>query len=146
MTTNLIAHVLHRETIEALVGARTFERGDRCFRAKRVMKVVVDSGQLRGTVRPSESGRADYAVHVWTKEDGIAYRCTCPVGAEGRFCKHAVAIALAHLEQTEHEATAILDRVAMKLASMPHDVFLMRLAERARTDEHLRTVLIELAQ
>jgi hypothetical protein len=40
----------------------------------------------------------------------------------------------------------MLDRVAMKLASMPHDVFVMRLAERARTDEHLRAVLLELAQ
>ena len=146
MTTNLIAHVLHRETIEALVGARTFERGDRCFRAKRVLSVAVDAGQLRGKVRPSESGRADYEVRVWTKEDGIAYRCSCPVGEEGRFCKHAVAIALAHLEQVEREAISVLDRIAMKLAALPHDVFVMRLAERARTDEHLRAVLIDLAQ
>ena len=97
-------------------------------------------------MKPSESGRADYDVHVWTKEDGIAYRCTCPVGEEGRFCKHAVAIALAHLDQVEHEAVGMLERVAMKLASMPHDVFVMRLAERARTDEHLRAALIEIAQ
>ena len=146
MTTNLIAHVLHRETIEALVGARTFERGDRCFRAKRVLTVSVDTGQLRGKVRPSESGRADYDVHVWTKEDGIAYRCTCPVGEEGRFCKHAVAIALAHLDDAEREGAAMLDRVVSKLVAMPREALLMRLAERARTDEHLRSVLIEIAQ
>lgn len=146
MTTNLIAHVLHRETIEALVGARTFERGDRCFRAKRVLKVAVDTGQLRGTVMPSESGRANYEVHVWTKEDGIAYRCTCPVGEEGRFCKHAVAIALAHLDKIDREASAMLDRVASRLASMPREVLLMKLAERARTDEHVRAVLLEIAQ
>ena len=146
MTSNLIAHVLHRETIEALVGARTFERGDRCFRAKRVLQVAVDAGQLRGKVRPSESGRADYDVHVWTKEDGIAYRCTCPVGEEGRFCKHAVAIALAHLEEMGRQTSAMLDRVVSQLVAMPREALLMRLAERARTDEHLRAVLIEIAQ
>ncbi len=146
MTSNLIAHVLHRETIEALVGARTFERGDRVFRAKRVLSVQVDTGQLRGRVRPSESGRADYDVHVWTKEDGIAYRCTCPVGEEGRFCKHAVAVALAHLEEIGRRTSAMLDRVVTQLVAMPRETLLMRLAERARTDEHLRAVLIEIAQ
>jgi len=146
VTTNLIAHVLHRETIEALVGARTFERGDRCFRARRVLSVAVDAGQLRGKVRPSENGRADYEVRVWTKEDGIAYRCTCPVGEEGRFCKHAVAIALAHLEKVEREALAMFDHVATTLMAMPRELLLRKLAERARTDEHLRAVLIEIAQ
>ena len=146
MTTNLIAHVLHRETIEALVGARTFERGGRCFKARRVVKVEVDAGQLRGTVRPSESGRADYEVRVWTKEDGIAYRCTCPVGEEGRFCKHAVAIALAHLDNAEREAMAAFDHVAATLMTMPRELLLRKLAERARTDEHLRAVLVEIAQ
>jgi uncharacterized Zn finger protein len=83
---------------------------------------------------------------VWTKEDGIAYRCTCPVGEEGRFCKHAVAIALAHLDNADREAGAMLDRVVSKLVAMPRETLLMRLAERARTDEHLRVVLFELAQ
>ena len=101
------------------------------LRGEAVLGVAVDAGQLRGKVRPSESGRADYEVRVWTKEDGIAYRCTCPVGEEGRFCKHAVAIALAHLDQVEHEAVGMLDRVAMKLASMPHER-VRRATRRAR--------------
>ena len=111
-----------------------------------MLQVAVDAGQLRGKVRPSESGRADYEVHVWTKEDGIAYRCTCPVGEDGRFCKHAVAIALAHLEEMGRQTSAMLDRVVSQLVAMPRETLLMRLAERARTDEHLRSVLIEIAQ
>jgi uncharacterized Zn finger protein len=59
----------------------------------------VIEGGLRGTVKPSETHRRDYACRIWMREEGVGYECTCPVGITRQFCKHAVAIALHHLEQ-----------------------------------------------
>jgi uncharacterized Zn finger protein len=131
-----IANILHRETIELLVGARTFDRGERCFRDKRVLSVDVDTGQLRGTVRPSGGG-SPYQIRIWIKEDGVAYRCTCPVGDEGRFCKHAVATALAHLGAVEREVESMLTMLERTLQAIPHPELVARLIAAARNDAHL---------
>src|SRR5262245_39652427 len=45
-----IANILHRETIAVIVGSQTFERGERCFAAKRVQRVEASRGELRGVV------------------------------------------------------------------------------------------------
>lgn len=94
-----IASILHRETIAVLVGAKTFERGEQCFSSQRVIGVEVIEGGLRGTVKPNEPNRRDYACRIWMRDEGVGYECTCPVGVTRQFCKHAVAIALHHLEQ-----------------------------------------------
>ncbi len=94
-----IASILHRETIAVLVGAKTFERGEECWKSQRVQAVEVIEGGLRGTVTPNEAGRRDYACKIWMRDEGVGYECTCPVGVTRQFCKHAVAIALHHLEQ-----------------------------------------------
>jgi uncharacterized Zn finger protein len=139
-----LANILHRETIEALVGARTFERGENCFRARRVTKIIADVGQLRGIVRPGTDGRADYEVRMWIKEDGLAYRCTCPVGEEGRFCKHAVALALAHVAQSELAMEGQLATLARKLHAVPHAELVEYLLRVAREDPTLRNALTRL--
>ena len=94
----LIASILHRETIAVIVGKHMFERGERCFAEGRVERVDRSDGELRGIVRPQEVGRRSYDTRIWVHETGLAYRCTCPVGRSLSFCKHTVAISLAHLE------------------------------------------------
>ena len=137
----LIASILHRETIAALVGERTFERGDRCYRARRVLGVRAAPGQLLGIVQPSEAGRARYEVRVWIKEDGLAYSCTCPVGVEGRFCKHAVAIALAHMDTIQRETEAQRATLERRLLEMTHAQLVAKLVAAAREDDHVRALL-----
>lgn len=116
-----IASILHRDTIAVIVGARTFERGERCFADKRVVAVEATRGELRGTVVPQEAGRALYACRIWLREEGVAYECTCPMGEKLFFCKHAVAIALAHLdkERTEAELGLTVLREAMLAIAQP---------------------------
>ena len=99
-----IANILHRETIAVIVGSKTFERGERCFAAKRVQRVEASGGELRGLVRPSETARMPYVVRIWVRAEGLAYECTCPIGLQSQFCKHTVAIALAHLDNERAEA------------------------------------------
>jgi uncharacterized Zn finger protein len=139
-----IANILHRETISALVGERTFARGDRCYRAKRVLVVKAMSGQLLGIVQPSESTRARYEVRIWSKEDGLAYRCSCPVGIEGRFCKHAVAIALAHIEELQHEAEKHMSELHRALMLIPHADLVAKLMATSHEDDRMRVALEQL--
>src|SRR6516162_5048220 len=114
MAKDVIANILHRDTIATIVGARTFERGERVLEEGRVLGVESTRGQLKGTVRPSEPGRP-YAARIWIREDGVAYECTCPHGSTGAFCKHAVAIALFYVEKErktlESQIGALRDRL-----------------------------------
>jgi len=87
-----IANILHRDTIAVIVGSKVFERGEECFASGRVLHVDAGRGELRGAVRPQEIGRAVYSVRIWVREEGLAYECTCPMGEQQQFCKHAVAI------------------------------------------------------
>ena len=113
-----IANILHRETLAVLVGNHTFERGERCFAAKRVQRVEASRGELRGVVTPNESGRAPYEVRLWVRDEGLAYECTCPIGIKLQFCKHTVAIALAHLEKERVEAERGLGVLREALAAI----------------------------
>lgn len=129
-----IANILHRGTIAVIVGTQTFERGERCFAAGRVGQVDAAGGELRGVVRPSEPGRIPYAVRIWMRAEGLAYECTCPIGVERRFCKHTVAIALAHLERERAEADQGLDLLRQALVAIPAPALVDGLLGFARRD------------
>jgi uncharacterized Zn finger protein len=142
-----IASILHRETIAVIAGSSIFDRGERCFADGRVAEVEAAAGELRGVVRPAEAGRAPYRVRVWIRAEGLAYECSCPIGAERRFCKHHVAIALAHLERERVEAARGLDVLRAALAEIPAEVLGEELLVQARRDagfcEQLKRVCLE---
>lgn len=136
-----IANILHRETIAVIVGSRTFERGERCFAARRVRSVEANGGELRGVVQPSESGRAPYVVRIWVRDEGLAYQCTCPIGVQMQFCKHTVAIALAHLEKERAEAERGLTVLREALATIPQPALIESLLVLARRDAEMADAL-----
>jgi len=79
-----------RRSVQALAGARSFERGQLYAASGRVGKRVGTDGSVTAKVR----GTSSYKVKLWV-EGGEQYsECSCPVGVNGRFCKHAVAVAL----------------------------------------------------
>jgi len=127
-----IANILHRDTIAVIVGSQTFERGEKCFIAKRVLQVEATRGELRGRVLPSERERAPYIVRLWMREEGLAYECTCPIGAQRQFCKHTVAIALAHLEAERVEAERGLHILREALHTVDPPALIERLLVLAR--------------
>ena len=86
-----LANILHRATLEALVGKKTFERGEAYFKEGRVEKLAREKGVLTAQVK----GTTTYEVRIWASAEGLAYKCQCPFGSEGMFCKHAIAVALA---------------------------------------------------
>jgi uncharacterized Zn finger protein len=127
-----IASILHRDTIAVIVGTKTFERGQAC--QARVLRVEATTGELRGSVRPTESHRANYAVRIWVREEGVAYECTCPIGVKLQFCKHAVAIALAHLEKERAEAESGLAILRQALVTIRPTALVDGLLRLARRD------------
>jgi uncharacterized Zn finger protein len=141
-----ITNILHRDTIAALVGSKVFERGEACFAAGRVLRVEASRGELRGAVRAEVRGRAVYAVRIWIREEGLAYDCTCPMGVQRQFCKHAVAIALAHLEKQRQEAEGEHSLLRSRVMAVDPAVLVERLLERALTDPNLQLVLTQLTE
>ena len=129
-----IANILHRDTIAVIVGSQTFERGEKCFAAKRVQAVEASRGELRGRVLPTERDRAPYVVRIWMREEGLAYECTCPIGLSRQFCKHTVAIALAHLEAERVEAERGLGILREALFAVQPPALIERLLVLARRD------------
>lgn len=136
-----IANILHRNTLSVIVGKRLFERGEQCFSDGRVVAIEKATGELRGTVRPNEAGRPHYVTRIWMRDEGLAYECTCPIGEKRQFCKHAVAIALAHLE---HERTSV-DRdmavLAEAMRTVPQEALVTGLLQLAKEDAELATSL-----
>jgi len=85
------ANILHQETIQRLSGDGAFERGRSYFQDGRVSELQRKEGAVHARVQGTEA----YAVRIWTKDESLAYACSCPQGQSQAFCKHAVAVALA---------------------------------------------------
>jgi len=140
-----IASILHRDTLATIVGTRTFDRGQQCFAEGRVLGVGSQPGELAGLVRPNEPGRASYEIRIWVREDGLAYACTCPVGVEQKFCKHAVAVAIAHLEQERRRHEEKIVGLREQLMNVSLNALLDGLIEHAKADPAVAAALEAIA-
>jgi uncharacterized Zn finger protein len=87
---------LSRRSIRALAGESYFARGETYFNEGRVRGLT----EYKGTVRAKVAGTEDYRVKLWTEGDNIGYSCSCPLGDDGEFCKHCVAVGLAWIEES----------------------------------------------
>lgn len=85
-----------------MAGERSFQRGAAYFAGGAVV-ALVDSGEV---VKSRVVGSAEYKVTLKAEGRSLAHACTCPVGEDGAFCKHAVAAGLAWLAQQRGEAPA----------------------------------------
>jgi uncharacterized Zn finger protein len=136
-----VANILHRDTIAMIVGGKTFERGEECLASGRVLGVDSASGEICGVVRPVEPGRAHYEIRIWVRDDGLAYECSCPMGAKRQFCKHAVAVALAHLQNDRQRGERELGALRLELMNVSMAALLDGLVEHARLDRSLLSAL-----
>jgi len=90
---------------------------------------------VKATVR----GASSYQVQFWLDDGHAAFGCSCPVGVEGRFCKHAVAVALVVTDAVAdpgQRAEAVID-VRAYVAGLDHDTLVDLLVERAAEDDAL---------
>jgi uncharacterized Zn finger protein len=127
-----------RELLLRLAGPRAFLRGEAYLTEGRVRSLHEDGSVLAGVVEGSEP----YRVEVHSGDDDrseLIAACTCPHGADGRFCKHAVAVALAGLQ--ERDAPADEGGLRGWLERQRHGLLVELLAEAAQDDPRLATRL-----
>lgn len=128
-----------------LAGERAFARGAAYFEAGAVADLV-DTGKV---IKARVVGTDEYQVVLWPERKALAYSCTCPVGADGDFCKHAVATGLAWLAQRQDSETAPgsrtgkgqLDSVREYLARQGKEALITLILEQAENDPALRSRL-----
>ncbi|MBI3090671.1 MAG: SWIM zinc finger family protein [Candidatus Tectomicrobia bacterium] len=133
--------------LQRAAGARSFERGEGYFAGGRVGSLAEHGGTVTAKVR----GTLPYRVKFWIEDGKVRYSCTCPVGQDGAFCKHCVAVGLAWLDQArpDHAGEKKLAKpvVTMKdvrayLAGQDKNALVDLLMEQGMDDDRLRQRLL----
>ena len=137
-----LVEALDRDTLRRLAGARAFARGEDYFRSGQVLLVESDEEAVTESVR----GTSDYRVELSRSAGAgeLAYSCACPVGAEGTFCKHCVALGLAFVGSggPDGSRTATMKDVRAHLERQDKQTLVGLLLEWAKEDEMLRRRLL----
>ena len=141
------ADAFDRHLLLELAGGRFFERGEDYYRRGAVRSLVEHEGLLTARV----IGTHEYRVRFRAKENGgLSYSCSCPLGEDGLFCKHCVAVGLARLEEGAGERRLEggeerglgMDELGAFLEEQDKDALVRLLLEQAIEDERLRGRLL----
>jgi SWIM zinc finger len=130
------------ETLRRLAGPRSFERGEEYARVGAVGALDVVGASIRAGVQGTER----YRVRVDATREGIQGDCSCPVGRDGGFCKHCVAVGLAWLgrsHEIDDESFELpQNNLEQRLASLGADALAHLLVEYASQDERIHVRLL----
>ena len=89
--------ILTRDRLLELAGDQYFQRGEAYFERGQVNSLA----EFDGVVTAQVAGTEEYRVQLWVEVGELDYDCTCPLGVDGAFCKHCVAVGLAWLQNPE---------------------------------------------
>jgi len=125
------------KAVAGLVSTPSHERGLAYLEAGRVGPLRASAERVGATVQGSE----DYQVELRAKGGKLRFSCSCPIGREGAFCKHCVAVVLAW--QREHgDPAPTLDDARAHLETLPRDELVELLIDHAHDDEALARKLL----
>ncbi len=133
--------------LKRLATNRSFVRGERYFKDGRVHSLATHNGALTAIV----SGHEDYCVTLRSTEREIDYSCDCPIGLEGEFCKHLVAVGLASMDlDAEHKGktgkkrkqSTSEDDLCAFLEGQEKNTLVAMLARAAKENRNLRERLL----
>lgn len=130
------------ESLREHAGERYYDRGLEYFHAGAVQGLREDENVITAKVQ----GNDLYEVRL-SEDDGLSYECSCPLGAEGEFCKHAVAVGLAwlHRDRKEKPSVGMADLRAY-LSDLPSKELVELILEQAKADDRfLDRLLMEVA-
>lgn len=132
--------ILNRDALLDLAGERYFERGEGYNLEGRVRSLV----EHEGTIAAKVLGTEEYRVRLWAGDRDLDYTCDCPLGMDGEFCKHCVAVGLAWLEgDVSGEAPAsTMNDVETYLEGLEKETLVRIILEQAMEDERLRERLL----
>ena len=89
--------LLNSALLRQLAGDTSFERGERYFADGHVRQLHAAADRAAAKV----AGTSTYRVKLWRARSELQWSCTCPLGREAVFCKHAVAVGLAWLSAAD---------------------------------------------
>ena len=90
--------MLDEATLEALAGPRSFARGEEYAATGAVGRLELAGDVVLATVHGSHPYRVRLGVSG-SSGRSLTFSCTCPIGVEGAFCKHCVAVGLCWLSE-----------------------------------------------
>ena len=137
---------MNTNTLRRLAGPRSFERGEAYFEDGRVGSLVEDKGEITAIIH----GSSKYRVKLWNEDDNLEYECSCPVGQDGDFCKHCVAVGLGWLAGNDNKGKSIPSsgsKVTFKdirsyLLTQDKETLTEMILDQAAEDERLRNKLL----
>jgi uncharacterized Zn finger protein len=137
-----MAQTIDARTLRRMAGARSFERGEAYVAEDRVGDLVEHEGRITARV----AGTDTYRVELRPSHEDLDYSCTCPVGRDGAFCKHCVAVGLAWLDQGRTQPrksrnaprAVTMDQVRAHLRTWEHERLVDLLLDLAVDDDDLR--------
>lgn len=145
-----LKQLLTRLKLRQLAGAKTFDNGADYFAAGQVVSLAEQNGRLTATVQ----GTDEYHVALFAEGKGIGSDCNCPMGSEGAFCKHCVAVGLAWLangsdiprmKKTAAPPAMTLEEARAWLAKLERNELVDIIVDQAARDARLREKLFQQA-
>jgi uncharacterized Zn finger protein len=145
-TSSPFAPFLEPRNLRRMAGGVWFERGEDYFLNGQVKALA----EHEGTITAKVQGTRPYRVELWIEEEDLEYLCTCPIGADGEFCKHCVAVGLMWLkdgeQKTSEKAQSVpavtMDDVRAFLLGQEKSALVNMLVEHAIEDDRLRQRLL----
>lgn len=125
------------KTVAGFASTPSYERGLAYLEGGRVGPLRAGAGRVGATVQGSEA----YLVELRAEQEKLRFSCSCPIGREGAFCKHCIAVALACLREHDDPAPT-LDDARAYLETLPQGELVELLIDRAHDDEALARKLL----
>lgn len=141
------ANILTGALLKELADERSYQRGEAYLRQGRVESLA----ELEEVISAQVQGSETYEVEFWLEEDGeLGYQCDCPVGEEGWFCKHCVAVGLTWLnnppaatkKRSKHQAATSMTDVQRYLEQQEKPALVRLILDRAMQDASWREQLL----
>jgi len=132
MALECISHLQLRR----LAGERGFARGELYHKEARVTDLSIGHEVISARVLGTET----YRVRLSCTNNRLTYKCTCPFGEDGNFCKHCVAVGLAWLEQPVDKPTS-KSSLESFLENMDHQQLVKLVLNEASRNRRLRDKL-----
>lgn len=132
--------LITENNLRELAGDKSFRRGLGYFQNGAVASLTQRQGRIKAVVE----GSVTYKVTLARQGGELVAACDCPMGDQGYFCKHAVAVGLAWLSEQGAETSATeneADVIRRYLESLEPGRLVELLLTQADWDEALRNQL-----
>lgn len=142
-----LKNTIDRAFLRRMAGSRSYSRGQDYFEDEQ----VDDLAEYQGVITAKVQGTRSYKVKLWLKGEDFEHFCSCPMGDEGDFCKHCVAVGLAWLEGgtvgqgklvKDSKPAVTLDDVKKWLERQEKTTLVEMLFKQALEDDGLRRDLL----